>query len=118
MEKKVIESIASKYIPNFVGVYDINVIPKPNSYTKNSPASYIVNTLHSTSSLTIGHWVAIIVEPDKITILDTIGKYALKDACLQRFVKKNWATFTNKSLPYPIKKIMAMWCILFNLPLP
>ena len=103
MEKKVIESIASKYIPNFKGVYDINVIPKPNNYTKNSPASYIVNTLHSTSSLTIGHWVAIIVEPDKITILDTVGKYALKDACLQRFVKKIGLPLqTNHYPPYPI----------------
>ena len=73
MEKAHIDKLAKKRIPYFIGTYDIDNVEPP----KHLPAAYIINTLPTVSKKRVGHWVAMIIEKNEITILDSARKYIL-----------------------------------------
>ena len=85
MESKTVRALGQKYIPNFIGVYNIDNIKIPNKL----PAGYIVNVLSKkTPSHVIGHWVGIVITNNEVYLLDSEGKYALKKYCLKKFLNR------------------------------
>ena len=85
MEEKEINALASAYIPYYKGVYAIDTIPLPTPNRKNA---YVVNILNSKSEKKIGHWIALIVNPNSIFLLDPAGKYSIRNKHLKKYIEK------------------------------